>query len=266
MIKLSDQDKIDIVKTYLSGIGSGELATKYQVSRNSICSILKRRSIPRRNRSLCHQKYQINEGYFDTINTEDKAYFLGLLFADGYHNIKKNMIRLFLNHTDQHIIKDFISCLKYNKAIEKRTYSHPLHQDQYGISIFNQHMSNTLRHIGCTQRKSHTLRYPLVIPPDMDRHFIRGYYDGDGSLYLPKVKSRASVDIASTKIFCNTLKNKIENATDVHTNTRVITSNHSTHDIKVGGRKQISKVLNWLYQDANFYLHRKFEKFQLLYD
>ncbi len=58
------------------------------------------------------------EDYFETIDTKDKAYWLGFLMADGYNNPAKNMIRIWLSIKDEILIDRFIKCLKIDNKKE----------------------------------------------------------------------------------------------------------------------------------------------------
>lgn len=122
--------------------------------------------------------------YFETIDTKDKAYFLGLFFADG-SIVKSNAtytISLILTENDSYIIEKF---LKYAN-IETTIYT--VHKEDKNprkqININSQKMFNDLQNLGCVQNKSHaeTLSIPQI-REDLIPHFIRGYFDGDGIAY-----------------------------------------------------------------------------------
>jgi hypothetical protein len=89
-MKLTDEQKIEICNKYKTGEYTLiKLANEYNVKYPTVSSILKVRKISlRKDISALHQKYTINQNYFDKIDTEEKAYFLGFLYADGYNNEK----------------------------------------------------------------------------------------------------------------------------------------------------------------------------------
>ena len=84
------------------------LADKYGINRKTIIKYLKERNIEITN---THNKTPFNENFFDIIDTEEKAYWLGFLYADGFITSKDNKIGLSLS------IKDIDHLAKYNKSL-----------------------------------------------------------------------------------------------------------------------------------------------------
>ena len=122
-------------------------------------------------------KQNINSNIFNTIDTEEKAYWLGFLYADG-NVLDNNTISLELSTVDkEHLIK-FNSFL--NKSLDIR-------EDKNRVRcIFKDTtIKNSLVNLGCIPRKSLVLRFPKdkQVPKRLKRHFVRGYIDGDGSIY-----------------------------------------------------------------------------------
>ena len=72
------------VKEYLNGMSLREIAEKYHISRNNFSKYLKEHNIPIRNQKITSRKYYCNEDFFEKIDTEKKAYWLGFIMADGY--------------------------------------------------------------------------------------------------------------------------------------------------------------------------------------
>ena len=70
-----------ITQAYLDGVPFDEMCSKFKTSYYRIVKTIREDSVPLTRKRA--RKYKVNENYFDIIDTEDKAYFLGLLFADG---------------------------------------------------------------------------------------------------------------------------------------------------------------------------------------
>jgi len=273
-MKLSDREKIEIVNSYVKGISGTKLAKKYNVYPTTIYSILRRRDIKIRNVSHCHRKYNINEQYFDKINTEGKAYFLGLLFADGYNVPERGMIRIFLQEEDKEILCEFRKRINYEKPLYFRDYTKKGWCNQYGLCITNKHMSNQLNKIGCKRNKSKDCKFPNISKKFV-RHFIRGYYDGDGSLRWAKNGKfnvpKGVLDIVGSKSFCLSLRNIIIKKLKMNIgmyehscSKKHEEQNKKMYIIALGGNNKIKKFLRWIYKDSNVYFQRKFDKYQEL--
>ena len=183
-MKLSDHDKKSVVIKYNEGAPTTKLAKEYMVSPQAISGILKRRNVKIRSASERQMKYDVNTSFFDSINTEGKAYFLGILYADGYHYEKRNSIILQLKYTDAEILyklKELVGSNRPLKFIDRSNDTKPA-SSAYRLTLQNQRLSESLRKCGCTQGKTYTIRYPEWLRSNLHRHFIRGYFDGDGCI------------------------------------------------------------------------------------
>ena len=258
--KTTDKDRIDIVHKYLSGSSMDKIAKEYSINKSSVFSILKTRNIPRRNSSDSHKKYAINENFFDLIDTPEKSYFLGILFADGYNNTKNNLVRICLISKDKPLLNRLRDILGYTKPLAKRVFSNPNWSSQCELSITNKHISRQLEKLGCIPNKSSILEFPTQIPKRLLQHFVRGYYDGDGSLRFYKNNSnQPRLSITSTLPFCNHLQKVIENQVGIKTGIYKHKINDFNHSIQISGRIQIRSFLSWIYKNETISLQRKKE-------
>ena len=143
-----------------------------------------------------------NDDYFETIDTEDKAYFLGLLFADGNVYTARNRIQITLANEDAYILKAFADCIGYTGKmyIDREKYSK--------LILPSKKMCADLTRLGCTPNKSLTLQFPTEVPDELMHHFIRGYFDGDGHISKDKrlINPYYHINITSTKEFIIVLK------------------------------------------------------------
>lgn len=231
-----------------------------------------------RNNSHARQKYPINENIFDIIDCEEKAYWLGFLYADG--NVSKtNRVRLSLAEEDREIVEKFsnfiFNCERvkyYEQPRDKKS------QNLVYVDVCNKHIAKKLTDLGCPPKKTFILKFPDWLNYNLYNHFIRGYFDGDGCLsnYKSKQKGRgkftlnsiineyekSEISILSTKEFLEFLQNlflilEINSSISKRHKNR----NNNNFTLKVSGNLQLLKLLNWLYQDATLYLQRKFNKF-----
>src|SRR5574343_1528145 len=179
-------DTKKIIKLYQSGKSSIEISNITGLHRTSITRILKRNGIARRSLSKSHQKYEINEYFFDIIDSEEKAYVLGFIYADG--NLTRNQLEICIQEGDKDILEK-ISKLIYPKGkplgyrpsrdtkFNDITYSC---KPQYRLTIINEKIKNSITKLGVTPNKSLNITFPKNIEKKFHRHFIRGYFDGDG--------------------------------------------------------------------------------------
>lgn len=204
------------------------------------------------------QKYSYDETIFDVIDTEEKAYWLGFMYADGCVVDGKGYpccATIGLQYKDwQHVVKfvDFIGgekeMIKFNKS-----------KNRVDVKINNRHMSEALVRLGCIPRKSLILKFPneKQVPKHLLRHFIRGYFDGDGTLYK---RSRGSYCFGFVGTY-----DVIENITQ-YIQTQINISNvkmyrkdsKNTWEWKKEG-VQALECAKFLYKNANVYLDRKYE-------
>ena len=128
-----------------------------------------------------NKKYQINENIFNNIDSEEKAYFLGFLMADGYNNETRYSVRLCLKEEDVCVLESLKNILYPNND---KPIGYIKRKDGFNLNyldICNKHISKTLANLGMIQAKTFKLQYPNI-SNTMNKHFIRGYFDGDGCI------------------------------------------------------------------------------------
>ena len=176
---LFDLDK-DIIPKYKQGISLSKLAKEYHTSIQTLSRKLKAKGIE----IINHQnETKFNEHIFDVIDTEEKAYWLGFIFADGYISSRDNSFELSLKGSDIEHLHKFNKFMEHNKDNVKlgevKNKDKTFLRCRWGIA--NKHLWNTLNNLGCTPRKSLTLQFPNI-SEELKIPFIRGYFDGDGCL------------------------------------------------------------------------------------
>jgi DNA-binding transcriptional regulator WhiA len=185
MGKINIGELDNICKLYfddkLSTIKIGEL---YDVNHNTVYRFLKRHGkIPRKMNEYI-RKYTITDDYFKSIDSFDKAYFLGFLYADGSLNLQNYSVSLSLASKDLEILKLFKKYTKFSGNVVTRASKNKKHSDVSTVVIYNQDFYNNALLTGLTPRKSLTISFPTieVLPKELYWHFIRGYFDGDGCI------------------------------------------------------------------------------------
>lgn len=252
----------EICKDYINGLTNKKIAEKYEVHRTTIQRILKRNGVELKSLSETARKYEIIN-FNNGITNSNDAYILGLIFSDG--NLSRNCIEISLHHKDKQILSDIskyvygTEILGYRKGKKMKGYQCA---PQYRFRITSKEIVNKLRPIGLKENKSLTLQYPKI-QPKFDRDFIRGYFDGDGSISVPKIKNNSRVNFVGSHDFCELLSNKLKEYLDVNVSLKLKTDNVSS--VNIYGRLQVMKFYNWLYQEDELKLNRKYNKFDEIY-
>ena len=261
-------DKELILSLYKNGSSASKIAKSLGCSHSLILDFLDKENIEKIDVAQLRRKYRsINEYYFDVIDSEDKAYFLGLLYADGNVRIVKycSQITINLQERDKIILDKFSEYIFGTNVLKFRDLSKYGKKNQWVLTISNKRMCKVLESKGCTPKKSLTLQFPeWLSDSDLQKHFIRGYFDGDGSICCNVKNYHAfKFSIVSTLEFCKKVDEIINKVMPIHF-TYDVRPNGITTIISVNGNRQIEKLLDWLYKDATIYLERKNQKYQEL--
>jgi hypothetical protein len=218
-----------------------------------------------------YMRRKVNESFFETIDTEDKAYFLGFIFADGCILPHRNRVTIKINPKD-HSILERLSYLLYGenfvKSYEQKSHFSKKINKQFKptkyslLCITNQKLVKDLLVLGCSPKKSLRENKPKITI-NFKRDFIRGYFDGDGCLSqtLGKDnKTRFSVSICCGVELAKWIQKEIH-AMDIRSYVRF---NRHMPFISLTGNIQVKIFCDWLYKNALVFLKRKHEQYEKL--
>lgn len=218
-----------------------------------------------------NRRHFFQEDFFEKIETEEQAYWLGFICADGHINNRGNTVGITLNKEDKEHLLKFLTCLKSNKIKVENTTGrfdkeHPI-TEKARISLYSKKMHSDLVNLGLTITKSKDLK-ELSINSLLVHHFIRGYFDGDGCVFDSYIKGRKDKPCYSpgftfvgTKEFLNFINNslpfQVKNLThDKRTD--------NSYTLYIRSQKRFKIVEEYLYKDATIFLDRKKEKCQFI--
>lgn len=131
-----------------------------------------------------YQFKNYDERYFESIDSPDKAYFLGLLAADGNISPRLTAVRIALKLDDQDILEKFREYLGKDAPRLRMRYPKTNGVDcapQKSLCLSRVNMVKDLMKHGITPNKSKTLKIKNNFQ-GFERDFIRGVWDGDGSI------------------------------------------------------------------------------------
>lgn len=249
-------DWIKIEESYLNGKSLTKLEKETGISRRKITKYLKDKGVKIIN---YQNKIKFDENIFDTIDTEEKAYWLGFIYADGYISnndscVYKNVFELGLKLSDVDHLNKFNTFTKH--------ISNNVKTDSYRCrwSVMNKHLWKTLNDYSCVPNKSLCLKFPdihIFNDSKLIRHFLRGYFDGDGCItfhkYIHIVTPVTSV-LGTKKFLLNFINYSKIPASFRHD------PRHSENTFSLEYTKENAiKLINWLYSDCTIFLNRKYK-------
>ena len=265
--RLSHQEKTSLFEMYETGKYTAvDLSKIFPISNVAISGLLKRHGYKSKSQSELQRKYPVQEDFFDTIDTQEKAYVLGLLYADGYNDIDKNAVALGLKEDDKEILDKITKIIQPTKPLQfvhvskkKKTKGFENSQDQYRLAIANKHISEKLVELGCGKAKTHTLKFPTEeqVPKYLQRHFIRGYFDGDGSVSGDKQKQFSIIGTIDFLIPLQETLIEELGFSKTKLDDRHKERKNNIRSLRYCGINQCMTFRDWLYKDATIFMGRK---------
>lgn len=264
-----DDDKIIKIynEEYLKGISGLKLGQKYNVNDKYFYRRFKKLGLKVRSNKENSRKYHFDENYFEEINTEDKAYWLGFIYADGYVKTKDNILGIALSIKDKKHLEKFNNCLDSNYPIHeyKTSGGYKKGNGYCRLEVKSDKIKQDLIKHGVVPNKTNILE-PPNIKRDLIKHFIRGYLDGDGCIWVgnknnPKLLERYNIEFLGTDSVLNYINNYlVEEGLLKRMYPHIKRKKEQlVSTIKFGGNQISYKVLSHLYEDCNMYLDRKHE-------
>ena len=205
-------------------------------------------------------KYYYDTKSFEIINTPEKAYWLGFIFADGNVVYTKSTKNLKLTSKDKEILIKFKKFLKSNNPIkiDKRI------SIRYYIVISSKKIVKDLMKVGVVPNKRYCLKFPKFLKPNLIKYFIKGYFDGDGWIslqYLKPTYTKIMFGICSASYnFIKKLQDRL--CEDLNLNkVKIYYSKSHCYSINYGIKKKMKDLYDYFYSNKCPYLKRKKIKF-----
>lgn len=256
------------VDEYIKNINNSpsltKICAKFHMNRKTLSDRLKELGYE----VINHQnKLKFNENVFDSIDTEEKAYWLGFIFADGYIAKNGNGFELSLSILDKDHLNKFNTFMQYsgnnvkigNLKLNGKEFS------RCRWSVKNKHLHETLISKGCVPTKSLILQFPslgIFSDTSLIKHFIRGYIDGDGCIsYNNKDHTSMLLNILGTEDFLTGIKDNLPVKYNYVLGYNDLKQNNLTRTLIITGKNGL-EILFYLYENASIYLSRKYEKYK----
>ena len=252
----------EILKTlYESGNSSRKIAKILKCSQWTVLRNMREHNILRRETSS-YRIHTFNYNYFDIIDTEDKAYFMGFLWADGFCDKNTGNVTITLQEEDGYILEEFKKHIGYTGQIRWKDRISKNRKPTYQLQLMSKYLSNTLDSHGMVKAKSLILEFPVCIPDNLMNHFVRGYFDGDGSAFFSGKES--GISFCGTFSVLSNIKQKINETYNIEKGCLCERTKDKSpvKQLLFSGSNLVSLVRDYLYKDATIYLHRKYNILQ----
>lgn len=200
------------------------------------------------------RKYDFNDDFFKELNPTS-AYWLGFIAADGTISSKIHCLRIGLNKSDDTHLRKFLKAINCNGKIH-----YIKSNNSASIEIYSKVIIKCFLSFGITPNKSLTIKQ-VNVPQQLMSHFIRGVYDGDGSLTGNK-RTHIQLMIAGNKPFLEQIQNVLIGECDLN-KVKIYPLKSRAYKLQYTGI-QIFKILEFIYKDSTPFirLDRKYDNYQ----
>lgn len=275
--KLTNEQIYYLCKEYMNGVDSYTLARKYNIGPTIAREYLGKCGIPRRQQSFYARKYLIDDYYFDQIDSPDKAYWLGFIYADGciLKSQKSLGLRIDIAKADVELLHKLKISLKSTHPI----YDHRVYTtySKNGSDIVSLHIVNKTIASGLHKHGLYMKSTRDSIPSMASKffnHFVRGYFDGDGCICISSREVYKVYKVYGTASFCGNvkflseLKNILSQFAGVQSKNKIYPCSNTTKisQLSYGGQADVQRIAKFMYEgSSDLYLKRKKDKFDKVF-
>lgn len=259
----SQETKNEIFDLYLKdNLSLNAISKMYGFTPVTIANLFNKNKIKLRpNHAI---KYNINDNYFNEINSHERAYWLGFLLTDGYMCESTKLITIALQTRDIEILENFKRCLDSDGIVKLfKSNKNKVKREHVYFRFNNTKIVSDLKKLGMTQAKSYTVEMP-EIDDKYFYSFLLGAFDGDGCLQLFKKKSgglqfSAALCSASDNFIKQILNKLNQFGFKFCYRKQIQKSGNYLYNLYTGHRIEGARFLDKLYEnlDASFPLQRK---------
>jgi intein/homing endonuclease len=262
-LNLSIEQEQSIVDSYISGLNFEKVSKKYRISTWKVEQLLNKYNIKSRKNKDLRKQFFCNSDYFKVIDSKDKAYFLGLLYADGWNDETISNVGIQIKACDIKVLLLLKNSIEYTGNIIDifRTRYISTHSDLKRLVIKDMILSKDLAKLGCVKNKTFIInKIPEEVSEELLNHFIRGYFDGDGSIHNDTTTDNLKYQIVGNEELLKDITKVLIKHCNVNNNK--IHGKIKTKSISFGGNIVCKRIYDWMYLNCgDFYMDRKREIF-----
>lgn len=264
---ISEKELSEIIEMYNNNVSLREIEKITHHGRGALSRMLERLNI-KTTKGNHYRKYFFDFNFFEKIDNEYKAYWLGFLYADGCilpqdpRGYGEQEFKIQIAEKDLELLEKFKEDIKSTYPIRRDDHHH-LKNEKWEVQVIqslrSQKTVNDLKKLGCVENKSLILKFPTEeqVPKEFIYDFIRGYFDGDGSIF--NHNDSYNISIVGTESFIKKLSTFFDGG-GVYEDKR----KENSWYFNLGGNLQVIKAYHLLYDNAHRFMKRKYDKFQLL--
>lgn len=247
---LSPEAERAIAERYRNGESCIALSRALNLAPVTITAAVRRQGGEVRSLAVSHRRYTCDHHYFDVIDTEAKAYWLGFLMADGY--VTRKLMRVLLQARDVGHLEKFRAALSSDHPIVT-VENNGFPAASYAVASAEL-VAGLARH-NVVQAKS-LIATPPELRSDLERHFWRGAIDGDGTIGRSKTTKQwhialeGSVPMVEGFLVFARRVSRTEARVHYRAESRSVTG-------QLCGNTVATSIIRALYDGATVYLDRK---------
>ena len=272
----SQDDEVSMCQRYSDGESLGKIAPDFGMTGGSVARILKKNGVSTRDPSISRRIYECNHAFFSQIPTsEEAAYVAGFIAADGGIS-REGQLSIGLSAKDKEHLERLRAAMGSTHPIKERAAraSAPVRggfAPQTGpvatLTLRSRQIAADLARYGITPAKTFTVPWPAELPDEALRHYLRGYFDGDGCWTWSGLKRKsptASFSVISNETFIHGCQQFLMRSCNLSQTKIGIGSGGRIRILSYCGNVQVSRIAHFLYDDASIFLPRKRERISSL--
>ena len=257
-------DSGELEKLWRDGLTLNETAKRLETNHTTLLKYMRKSGVERPielklnsthhknydGNSRPNSKYYVNENFFGTINTEEKAYILGFWAADGW--MHKRALFIATSEEDLEFLTMIKNTIPTEAPIITKIKKSGFNRKKLSIlSLSRKKMYQDILKLGYTEQKTENMIFPSI-PRELYKSFVRGFWDGDGY-----IGERQFAVVGKTVSFFRTLQQIILEESGCELNFGLLRDTYP----RLTGSKKHKDAIKWIYSDSNIHLDRKYQKF-----
>lgn len=267
MLNIRDyQEKIDIL--YQEGKTAKEISSLLGLKYHQPVYNYFRKKGWERNGKSGKRIYNVNENFFKCINTEEKAYILGFICADGH--IEKDRLAITVSVKDKDILEKIKKALNSNHPIKEVEKENPYQNTDrkklllLELKVNSVELVKPLFNMGLTTNKTYTLDSSILkyIPKYLMRDFLRGYFDGDGNVFFGVRYTsgyKYNINVCGNEDF---LLNSFQTYFPSKNKLYKDLYSKQCYVWKISQKDKVKDFMYYLYFNSSIFLQRKYNEFR----